>query len=271
MIQGTTSQAGTSLIVAGLCGILREKGLYVAPFSSQNMTKNTYIADSGKEMSRIQAVQAVCAGARPDVRMNPVLLKPTDDRCSDVIVDGELVGNMTARQYGKHCLQLVKNATDAYESLCSEFNVVVIEGAGSPVEISLKQKNPLINMELAKAVKAPVIMVGDIDRGGVIASLLGTGLLLDEDEKELFRGIIINKFVGDISELELGIDVLETTVGKPVVGVVPYIQNSGFDQAVSSNLESTLKPNISEIENAIKSSVNLQTIYRIAGLESLIG
>lgn len=223
MIQGTMSNAGKSLICAGLCRIFRQDGYKVAPFKSQNMALNSFITEDGLEMGRAQVVQAEAAGIRPQVQMNPILLKPTNDVGSQVIVNGEVLGNMSARDYFAYKKQLIPDVMKAFHQLEEEYDIIVIEGAGSPAEINLKQDD-IVNMGLAKMVHAPVVLVGDIDRGGVFAQLLGTLMLLEDEEKVLVKGLIINKFRGDKTILDPGIDMLEEKGGIPVVGVTPYMQ-----------------------------------------------
>ena len=221
MIQGTMSNAGKSLLCAGLCRILRQDGYRVAPFKSQNMALNSFITKDGGEMGRAQVVQAEAAGIEPDVRMNPILLKPTTDVGSQVIVAGQVQGNMRAMEYYRRKPEYIPAILEAYNSLASEYDVIVIEGAGSPAEINLKQED-IVNMGLAKLVDAPVLLVGDIDRGGVFAQLYGTVALLEEDERKRIKGTIVNKFRGDRSILEPGIRILEELCGVPVAGVIPY-------------------------------------------------
>lgn len=222
MIQGTMSNAGKSLIAAGLCRIFHEDGYRVAPFKSQNMALNSFITDEGLEMGRAQVVQAEAAGLKPSVRMNPILLKPTTDMGSQVIVMGKPVGNMEAREYYKRKLEFVPQIMEAYSSLAAENDIIVIEGAGSPAEINLKQDD-IVNMGMAKMADAAVLLVGDIDRGGVFAQLYGTVKLLDPDEQDRIKGLIINKFRGDPTILDPGIEMIEDLVGKKVIGVVPYM------------------------------------------------
>lgn len=223
MIQGTMSNAGKSLIAAGLCRIFKQDGYKVAPFKSQNMALNSYITKEGLEMGRAQVVQAEAAGVEPSVFMNPILLKPTNDIGSQVIVNGEVIGNMSAREYFAYKKQLIPEILKAYENLDKEYDIIVIEGAGSPAEINLKQDD-IVNMGMAKMVKAPVLLVGDIDRGGVFAQLVGTIMLLEDDEKAMIKGTIINKFRGDKTILDPGIEMLEEMTRIPVVGVTPYMQ-----------------------------------------------
>ncbi len=221
MIQGTMSNAGKSLLCAGLCRILRQDGYRVAPFKSQNMALNSFITKAGGEMGRAQVVQAEAAGIEPDVRMNPILLKPTTDVGSQVIVAGQVQGNMRAMEYYRRKREYIPAILEAYNSLASEYDIIVIEGAGSPAEINLKQED-IVNMGLAKLVDAPVLLVGDIDRGGVFAQLYGTVALLEEDEQKRIKGTVVNKFRGDRSILEPGIRILEELCGVPVAGVIPY-------------------------------------------------
>lgn len=221
MIQGTMSNAGKSLLAAGICRILKQDGYRVAPFKSQNMALNSFITKEGGEMGRAQVVQAEAAGIEPDVRMNPILLKPTTDVGSQVIVNGEVQGNMKAMEYYRRKHEYIPSVLEAYNSLAEKYDIIVIEGAGSPAEINLKQED-IVNMGLAKLVDAPVILVGDIDRGGVFAQLYGTMALLEEDERARIKGTIVNKFRGDRKILEPGLTVLEKLCGVPVVGVIPY-------------------------------------------------
>ena len=242
MIQGTMSNAGKSLLAAGLCRIFRQDGYRVAPFKSQNMALNSYITADGLEMGRAQVMQAEAAGIEPDVRMNPVLLKPTTDTGSQVIVRGEVLGDMDARKYFSYKRSLMPMILESYRSLASEYDIIVIEGAGSPAEINLK-KDDIVNMGLAKAVGAPVLLAGDIDRGGVFAQLLGTQMLLDPDEQALLKGFIINKFRGDKTILDPGIAMLEERGGIPVVGVVPYMQLDIDDEdSLAPQLAQTNRP-----------------------------
>lgn len=222
MVQGTASNVGKSLLAAGLCRIFSQDGRRVVPFKAQNMALNSFITKDGFEMGRAQVMQAEAAGREPDVRMNPILLKPTSDKRSQVIVNGEVVGNMTANEYYCHKREFVPAVEKAYASLAEENDVVVLEGAGSPAEINLKE-NDIVNMYMAKLAKAPVLLAGDIDRGGVFASLYGTVMLLPEEERRLIRGIVINKFRGDAGILQPGMKRFEELVAKPVIGVMPYL------------------------------------------------
>lgn len=241
MIQGTMSNAGKSLIAAALCRIFKQDGYKVAPFKSQNMALNSYITLDGLEMGRAQVMQAEAAGTEPDVRMNPILLKPTTDVGAQVIVNGKVKGNMSARDYFKSKSEMIPDIMAAYESLSSEYDIIVIEGAGSPVELNLKTDD-IVNMGMAKLVNAPVLIVGDIDRGGVFAQLLGTYYLLEDDEKELVKGFVVNKFRGDISLFDDGINILKDKSGVDVLGVVPYMNVDIEDEdSLSVKLENTQK------------------------------
>lgn len=222
MIQGTMSNAGKSLLAAGLCRIFRQDGYRVAPFKSQNMALNSYVTSEGLEMGRAQVMQAEAAGILPAVDMNPILLKPTSDTGSQVIVCGKPLADMDARTYFRYKKKLIPQILEAYRRLDEAYDIVVIEGAGSPAEINLKSDD-IVNMGLARMLHAPVLLVGDIDRGGVFAQLAGTMLLLEEEEKALVRGLIINKFRGDVSLLMPGIELLKKYTDIPVIGTVPYM------------------------------------------------
>ena len=222
MVQGTMSGAGKSLLCAALCRIFAQDGYRVAPFKSQNMALNSFVTRDGLEMGRAQVVQAQAAGIEPDVRMNPILLKPSSDTGSQVIVGGEVRGQMSAAAYFKMKRQLIPEILAAFDSLSEEADIVVIEGAGSPAEINLKADD-IVNMGLAKLVDAPVLLAGDIDRGGVFAQLYGTVALLEPEERARIAGLVINKFRGDVDILRPGLAMLEEKTGLPVLGVVPYL------------------------------------------------
>ncbi|XVG95117.1 cobyric acid synthase [Eubacteriales bacterium KG127] len=223
MVLGTCSNAGKSLIVAGICRILKNKGYKVAPYKSQNMALNSFITEDGLEMGRAQVVQAEAAGIKPDVRMNPILLKPNSDTGSQIILHGEVYGNYTADSYYEKKEFFEKEAIKALKSLENEFDYIIMEGAGSASEINLKDKD-IVNMGLAQKVDAPVIIVGDIDRGGVFGALTGTMVLFNQEEKKHVKGVIINKFRGNIDILKPGIKMIEDIIERPVLGVVPYIK-----------------------------------------------
>lgn len=229
MIQGTMSNAGKSLLCAGLCRIFAQDGYRVAPFKSQNMALNSFITEEGLEMGRAQVMQAEAAGIAPSVYMNPILLKPTNDIGSQVIVNGQVLGNMAAKDYFAYKKQLIPEILAAYKKLEEQADIIVIEGAGSPAEINLKE-NDIVNMGLAEMLDAPVLIAGDIDRGGVFAQLLGTLLLLTDEEKARVEGFLINKFRGDKSILEPGIKMLEERGQVLVRGVIPYMHLSLPDE-----------------------------------------
>lgn len=247
MVQGTMSNAGKSLLTAGLCRIFKQDGYKVAPFKSQNMALNSFITNKGLEMGRAQVMQAEAAGIEPDVRMNPILLKPTNDTGSQVIVNGEVRGTMSARDYFAYKHNLIPDIMEAFNGLAAENDIIVIEGAGSPAEVNLKEED-IVNMGMAKMAKAPVLLVGDIDRGGVFAQLIGTVNLLEEDEKKMVKGLIINKFRGDKTILDPGIEILEEKSGVPVVGVAPYLHVDIEDEdSLSERLTSSDKADLIDI------------------------
>ena len=221
MVQGTGSSVGKSVLVTALCRIFAQDGYHTAPFKSQNMSLNAGVTPDGREMGRAQIVQAEAARVAPIVEMNPILLKPEADNRSQLVVMGRPDGKLASEDYASRRTRLWSTVTSALDVLSSRFDVVVIEGAGSPAEINLR-KGDIVNMEVALHLNAPVLLVGDIDRGGVFASLYGTVLLLSERERELVKGIVINKFRGDISLLIPGLPQLEELTGVPVLGVVPY-------------------------------------------------
>ena len=238
MVQGTMSGAGKSLLCTALCRIFAQDGYRVAPFKSQNMALNSFVTRDGLEMGRAQVVQAQAAGMEPDVRMNPILLKPSSDVGSQVIVNGEVRGQMPAAAYFKLKKSLIPDILAAYNSLAEEVDIIVIEGAGSPAEINLKADD-IVNMGLAKLVDAPVLLAGDIDRGGVFAQLYGTVELLEPAERARIKGLVINKFRGDAAILKPGLTMLEEKTHLPVLGVVPYLRVDIEDEdSLTSRLES---------------------------------
>ncbi len=222
MFQGTGSSVGKSMLCAAVLRILKQDGLRVAPFKAQNMALNSFATSEGLEMGRAQVTQAEAAGVEPSVRMNPVLLKPTSDRRSQVIVNGKPIGTMSAMEYDGFKPRLREMVKETYDALEDSVDVVVIEGAGSPAEINLKEGD-IVNMSMAKSADAPVILIGDINPGGVFASLYGTVKLLDADEQARIKGIVINKFRGDVKILEPGLRMLEELLHIPVIGVIPWM------------------------------------------------
>lgn len=222
MIQGTMSGAGKSLLCAGLCRVFKQDGYRVAPYKSQNMALNSFITRDGLEMGRAQVMQAEACGIEPDVRMNPILLKPSSDVGSQVIVLGKILRDMDAAEYFQYKQKLVPEVVKAYNELAEDNDIIVIEGAGSPAEINLNQQD-LVNMGLARMVDAPVLLAGDIDRGGVFAQLYGTVGLLNAEDRSRIKGMVINKFRGDKNILMPGVEMIEEKVGIPVVGIVPFM------------------------------------------------
>ncbi|WP_146802720.1 cobyric acid synthase [Bisbaumannia pacifica] len=235
MIQGTTSDAGKSTVVAGLCRALARRGVSVAPFKPQNMALNSAVTVDGGEIGRSTALQALAAGVEPHSDMNPVLLKPESDRGAQVILRGQVHGHMDALDYHAYKREAKASMLAAWEALSSRYDVIIAEGAGSPAEINLRA-NDIANMGFAEAVDCPVLLVGDIDRGGVFAQLVGTLALLSESERLRTRGFIINRFRGDIALLEPGLDWLEHHTGKPVLGTLPYLQGLLLDAEDSLGL-----------------------------------
>jgi adenosylcobyric acid synthase len=222
MIQGTCSNAGKSLLVTGLCRIYRDRGYNVAPFKAQNMALNSFVTARGLEMGRAQVTQAYACGKEPDVRMNPVLLKPSFDTGSQIIVLGKVIGTMRSINYKTHKHELKKIIADTYTSLASEHDLIILEGAGSPAEVNL-MKDDIVNMGAARMAGSPVILAGDIDKGGVFASLYGTMKIFSWSDRRRTRGYIINKFRGDAAQLEPAFTFLKKKTGRPVLGVVPYL------------------------------------------------
>lgn len=237
MLMGTSSHVGKSILATALCRIFYQAGRRVVPFKAQNMALNSYVTKDGGEMGRAQVAQAEAAGLAPMVDMNPVLLKPTGNSCSQVIVDGKPIGNMSAREYHKgKSVQLFGHVTAALTRLQQQFDTIVIEGAGSPAEINLKEDD-IVNMRVAKYLQAPALLIADIDRGGSLAALVGTLELLDEEERALVKGLVINKFRGDVTLMTPAVDFLEQKTGKPVLGIVPYLEHLGIDDEDSVSLE----------------------------------
>lgn len=280
MIQGTTSNAGKSLTVAALCRIFKQDGYKVAPFKSQNMTSNSCIDQEGLEMGVAQAMQAEAAGIKPDARMNPILLKPTGDKSAQVVLNGEIFKDMSASRYYIYKKEMIPHIEKAYNSLAEEYDIVVIEGAGSPAEINLRE-NDIVNMGMAKLVNAPVIIVGDIDRGGVFASLAGTMLLLEDEEKVRVKGFVINKFRGDVNLLLPGLKMLEEITKVEVLGVVPYMnvdiddedslsdskKQSFLHELEGLNLKKYKESQYDILADCVRRSLNMEKIYEITGIK----
>jgi len=251
MLQGTSSHVGKSILTTALCRIFLQDGIKVVPFKAQNMALNSYVTKMGEEMGRAQVAQAEAAGLEPMVEMNPVLLKPTGNSSSQVILMGKPVGNMSAKEYHQgYSLKALGVIKECLDKLGAEFETIVIEGAGSPAEVNLKA-NDIVNMRIAKMVSAPVLLIADIDRGGALASVVGTLELLDPDERALIKGIIINKFRGDLDLLKPALDFLEEKTGKPVLGVVPHLDQLGIDDEDSVSLDDKQTSATSELDIAV--------------------
>lgn len=251
MVQGTTSDAGKSLLVTALCRIFSDKGLNVFPFKSQNMALNSFITPSGKEMSRAQVVQSEAARRLPDIRMNPILLKPKKDSETEVILNGKFVQKMSAIEYYDYKKILRSDITSIFEQISSENDIIIIEGAGSPAEINLNNDD-IVNMGMADIANSPVILVADIDRGGVFATIYGTVKLLSEKDRKRIKGIIINKFRGDRSLLEPGLKMIEKLINIPVIGVVPFISlNIDSEDSIALDHAPTQKDLTKNIDIAV--------------------
>jgi cobyric acid synthase CobQ len=254
MFQGLTSSAGKSVLSAAFCRILLQDGYNVFPFKSQNMALNSFVTAEGKEMGRAQVVQAQACRKDPDVRMNPILLKPNSDTGCQVIVMGAPVGNMNVTEYVRYKPQAWEKGREAYDSLAREADCLVIEGAGSPAEVNLKHHD-IVNMRVAEYASAPVLLVGDIDRGGVFASFVGTMEVLDRWERDLVAGFVINRFRGDARLLEQALDFTERRTGKPVLGVVPYLTDLGLPEEDSVAFKSGVLDRNKNTEAAVEIAV----------------
>jgi len=279
MIQGTASSVGKSILVTALCRIFRQDGFRVAPFKSQNMTRNSFLTKKGGGIGLAQAVQAEAAGIEPSVDMNPILIKPEANSVSQIVVLGKPAMTMTAAEYASHTSELLPAVEGALVRLRSAYDIVVIEGAGSPAEVNIKASE-IANMCIARLAGAPVLLVGDIDKGGVFASLVGTLALLDESERDSVRGFIINKFRGDIALLKPGLDYLEEYTSKPVIGVIPYYHHilipeedsvgggSGVktDNRLLDNTRSDRQQQYDSLADIVHRSLNLELVYQICGL-----
>jgi len=259
MVQGTGSDVGKSILVCALCRIFQQEGLEVAPFKAQNMSNNSYVTVDGKEMGRAQVAQAEAAGLLPAVEMNPILLKPTGNNGSQIITMGRPIGHMTANEYYRNKDKMLDIAKKAYSTLSEQYDIVVIEGAGSPAEINIKD-NDIVNMKIAEIADAPVILVTDIERGGSFAWIVGTLELLTSDERARVCGIIINKFRGDMGILEPGIKMLEERIKKPVLGVLPYFNDINIDNEDSVCLDSFNKEPDNENYKPSKAQIDIVVI-----------
>lgn len=275
MVQGATSSAGKSLLCTGLCRYFYKKGLKVFPFKSQNMSRNAFVDEDGHKIATAQVQQAFACNRKPDVKMNPVLLIPKTDVGSTVVLFGEEFKDMKAREYFEYKKELLPIIEKTFSEIESENDIVVVEGAGSPAEINLRE-NDIVNMGLAELVDLPVILVADIDRGGVFASLYGTVMLLSENERKRINGLVINKFRGDKTLLDSGIEQIEKLTGIPVIGTIPYVklnipdEDSLVDYDKPANHGGVSREEF-EIEfdklmNAIAENMDMKFVEEIAGL-----
>lgn len=271
MFQGTSSNAGKSVLTAALCRILLQDGLNIAPFKAQNMSLNSFVTLKGEEMGRAQVVQAQAAKLDPDVRMNPILLKPNSDTGSQVILRGKPVGNMSVLTYSKYKEQAWGTVTECYDSLADEYDAIILEGAGSPGEVNLKNED-IVNMRMAEYAGAPVLLVGDIDRGGVYASFVGTCEVLSEWERNLIGGFVVNRFRGDQSLLASAHDYVRGHTGKPVLGVVPFLADLGLPEEDSVSFKAGLFNREAEHEEWVDIVlINLPHISNFTDVEPLLG
>ena len=277
MVQGTTSSAGKSLMCTGLCKIFKEDGYSVYPFKSQNMSSKYYTTKDGYKISTAQALQAKAAGIEPQVNMNPILQIPRTDKGSVIVIKGEEKGHMEAIEYYKFKNELKPMILDTYKEIESKNDIVVIEGAGSPAEINLKE-NDIVNMGMADMADAPVLLVADIDRGGVFASLYGTVMLLEPHERRRIKGLIINKFRGDKSILDPGIDMIEEMLKIPVIGTIPYVhlelvdEDSLIEYDKKCNIETQtyeeMNQELDKLSMILRNNLDIGYIYKIMGLRN---
>jgi cobyric acid synthase CobQ len=271
MFQGTSSNAGKSILTAALCRILLQDGYRVAPFKSQNMSLNSFVTRDGGEMGRAQVVQAQACHIEPDVRMNPILLKPSSDVGAQVIVCGKPFGNMSVDQYIDFKPKAFLAAQEAFESLSADHDVIVLEGAGSPAEVNLKSHD-IVNMAMARYAQAPVLLVGDIDRGGVFASFIGTMEVMEEWERALVAGFVVNRFRGEAALLKDALDYTERHTGKPVYGVVPYLSKLGLPEEDSVTFKNSMSfgdaPSLEGVEIAL---IDLPHISNFTDFDALRG
>ncbi len=275
MVQGTASSAGKSLLVTGLCRIFAEDGHKVYPFKSQNMSSKMHITEEGYKMSTAQALQAMAAGIKPDPRMNPILLNPLTDMGSRVILLGEEKDQMEAVEYFEYKNELKPMIQNIYKEIESENDIVVIEGAGSPAEINLKE-NDIVNMGMAEMADSPVILVADIDRGGVFASLYGTVMLLEEKERDRIKGLVINKFRGDKTLLNPGIKMIEDMLNIPVIGTIPFTHFelvdedtlADYDKICNENpqTDEELEEEFKKLSRVLRENLDMELIYSLVGM-----
>ncbi|MBN4074144.1 cobyric acid synthase [bacterium AH-315-E10] len=272
MFQGTSSNAGKSLLTAALCRVLYQDGIRVAPFKSQNMSLNSFVTSRGEEMARAQVVQAQACRLEPDIRMSPILLKSVSDVGSQVILNGRPLGNMDVMAYDDYKEIALKEVKRAYDSLSSEYDVMVIEGAGSPGEVNLKH-NDIVNMRIAQYAQAPVLVVGDIDRGGVFASFVGTMEVLDQWERDLVSGFIVNKFRGDPSLLQPAFDYVRDHTGIDVIGTIDYIHKHGLPEEDSVSFKEglySINANVDTKDGVRIAVIDLPYISNFTDFDALI-
>lgn len=276
MVQGCSSSAGKSVLAMALARIFSDMGYRVAPFKSQNMSRISHRLENGLIMSNAQVIQAFAARISPDVRMNPVLLVPKSENGSDVIVEGKLVASMKAKDYFEYKKDLKLKIQEIYKDLESDFDIVVIEGAGSPAEINLREGD-IVNMGMAEMADSDVILVVDIDRGGAFASLYGTVMILPEEERKRFKGFVINKFRGDVELLKPGLDMIEELTGIPVLGVIPFShlevpdEDSLIDYEKDANKDRSdfrnLDKEIDRFSKLVRENLDMEKVAEIAGVK----
>ena len=269
MFQGTCSDAGKSILTTALCRIMMQDGFTIAPFKAQNMSLNSFVTLQGDEMGRAQVVQAQAAKLDPDCRMNPILLKPNSDTGSQVIVNGQPVGNMAVSQYNDYKSQAWPEVCRAYDSLAADYDAIILEGAGSPGEVNLK-KDDIVNMRMAEYAEAPVILVGDIDRGGVYASFVGIMEVLSEWERNLVAGFVVNKFRGQASLLASAHEYLKLHTKRPVLGVIPYIKKLGIPEEDSVSFKKGSFNTASKEDSVEIAVINLPHISNFTDVEPFL-
>ena len=275
MVQGTTSSAGKSILCTALCRILKQDGMKVYPFKSQNMSSKYHKTKEGKMIAIAQALQAWAAGLEPHENMNPILLVPNSDLSSRLIINGDDSGKTTSADYFRNKAVLREMITERYKEIESLNELVIIEGAGSPAEINLN-KDDIVNMGMAKIADAPVILVTDIDRGGSFAAVYGTVMLLEQEDRRRIKGIVFNKFRGDISLLESGIEMLEKLIDIPVVGIIPYIDLNIEDEDTltdktkkcedGSQTWDELEEELEKLAEVVRANIDMDIIYKLAGV-----
>ncbi|MFN2363536.1 MAG: cobyric acid synthase [Halarsenatibacteraceae bacterium] len=262
MFQGTASDVGKTLFTLAICRIYSQQGLKTAPFKSQNMAADSFITESGSEIAIAQALQAEAASSQPDVSMNPILMKPRGDNISEIFIEGQSVGLMTAKEYYSKKDKLLKAIEKSLSKLKENYQLIVLEGGGNPAEVNLKDKD-LVNMKAAELADAPVILIADIERGGVFGSIIGTLELLEPSERERVKGIIINKFRGNPDRFKDGRQQIEELTGLPVLGVMPYLNDLSIpDEDSCGQQREKLEYNTTNLEDRLKSYDFLASQFR---------